>query len=65
MLKDQIERLRQGEKKLAKETSRDKVGLPPKEDSSSKVNLLLSKISNLESQIESLNTKLEESEQER
>ena len=51
MLKDQIERLRQGEKKLAKETSRDKVGIPPKEDSSSKVNLLLSKISNLESQI--------------
>ena len=48
ILKDQIGRLKQGEKRLSKDSSRDRVGVAPKDDSLSKVSLLMVRIKNLE-----------------
>ena len=51
---------------MPKEPSRERISQAPKEEaSSSKVSFLLSRISNLEGEIEGLNGKWEDSKQER
>ena len=46
-MRDQVDRLKQGERKLSKDISRDKVGLTPRDDSSAKINVLMARIKNL------------------